>query len=98
MLAVYVNLQDMAFIVANKFYFRYSDIGDVSTTAKIIDLVIALLLGIALVAVPICLTYVINTMPENNVGQYFHHANMFLFNFEEELFPNYYQLEHPNAD
>lgn len=98
MLGVYVNVQDMSFIIANKFYFRFWSVSDFSSTAQIVDLVIAIVFGAALLTVFISLTYIVNVMPTNNTGQYFYHANMFLFNFEEELFPNYYKLEHPNYD
>lgn len=52
-----------------------------STIAKIIDLTIAIVFALALVAVLLSLTYVINSMPANHIGQCFYHANMFLFNF-----------------
>jgi hypothetical protein len=37
-------------------------------------------------------------MPTNYVNQNFCHANMFLFNFDTDCFPNYYKLEHPDDE
>jgi hypothetical protein len=48
MLGAYLTTQDMAFIVANKFYFNSSQISQISSTSDIIDLTIAIVFGLVM--------------------------------------------------
>lgn len=99
MLAVYITIQDMAFIVAKVFYLQSGTLGFFTSTYSIIDLVLAILFALIIMATFVVLTYIINAMPANNPNEYFYHANMFVFGFDSgEYFPTYYSIENPNAN
>lgn len=95
-LGVYITIQDMAFIVASKFYLNSGSIGSTSSTLSVVELILAICFSLIIVAYVVCLTYIVNEMPSNNPNEYFYHANMFVFSFDSgEYFPTLYSIENP---
>lgn len=86
MVALYITIQDMSFIIANKFYLRSATLSTMDPSYHIIDLILSLIFAAIIIATIISLTYVVSTMPKNNHGQFFHHANMFIFSVNGSLF------------